>query len=118
MVDPAQQELWTPSFVLWTGGWATLALLATYWLVEVRHWPAWGRRFGINAIAAYAGSEILQVALLALGWQEPIYQHAFASWIAPLAGPRPASLAFAIACVALWWAVVWWLDRRRIYLKL
>lgn len=115
---PLNKNLWTPSFVLWTGGWAMLALLAAYWLVERRHWPAWGRRFGVNAIAAYAGSEILQVALPALGWQEPLYRHAFASWIAPLAGDKLASLAFAVASVALWWAVVWWMDRRRLYLKL
>lgn len=115
---PFNKNLWTPSFALWTGGWAVLALLACYGLIEVHGLPAWGRRFGVNAIAAYAGSEILQVALPALGWQEPIYQHAFASWLAPLAGAKFASLAFAIASVALWWAVVWWMDRKRVYLKL
>lgn len=115
---PFNKNLWTPSFVLWTAGWATLALLACYWLVDVRGWPAVGRRFGVNAIAAYAGSELMQVALPALGWQEPIYRHGFANWIAPLAGDKAASLAFAIVFVAFWWAVVWWMDRRRIYLKL
>ena len=28
------------------------------------------------------------------------------------------SLAYALAFVALWWVIVWALDRRRIYLKL
>jgi predicted acyltransferase len=115
---PLNKNLWTPSFVLWTGGFAILALVACYWLVDVRGWPALGRRFGVNAIAAYAGSEFMQVALPALGWQEPIYRHGFAGWIAPLAGDKVASLAFAIVFVAFWWAVVWWMDRRRIYLKL
>lgn len=115
---PFNKNLWTPSFVLWTAGWATLALLACHWLIDVRGWPAVGRRFGVNAIAAYAGSELMQVALPALGWQEPIYRHGFADWIAPLAGDKAASLAFAIVFVAFWWTVVWWMDRRRIYLKL
>jgi len=115
---PLNKNLWTPSFVLWTTGWATLALLAFHALIDRRGWPAWGRRFGINAIAAYAGSELLQIALPALGWQEPIYRHGFAGWMAPRFGPYIPSLAFALAFVALWWLIVWAMDRRRIYLKL
>lgn len=115
---PFNKNLWTPSFVLWTAGWAALALVACYWLIDMQGAPAWGRRFGVNAIAAYAGSELMQVALPALGWQDAIYQHGFANWIAPLAGDKAASLAFAVVFVAFWWGVVWWMDRRRINLKL
>jgi predicted acyltransferase len=115
---PLNKNLWTPSFVLWTGGWAVLALLACHWLVDVRGWPALGRRFGVNAIAAYAGSEFMQVALPALGWQRPIYEQGFARWIAPWGGEELASLAFAIVFVAFWWAIVWAMDRHRLYLKL
>jgi predicted acyltransferase len=115
---PFNKNLWTPSFVLWTAGWAFLALLFCHWWVERRGRPALGRRFGVNAIAAYAGSELMQVLLPALGWQKPLYRHLFASWIAPLAGPWIASLAWAMAFVALWWAIVWAMDRRQIHLKL
>ncbi|HET6805140.1 MAG TPA: heparan-alpha-glucosaminide N-acetyltransferase domain-containing protein [Frateuria sp.] len=115
---PLNKNLWTPSFVLWTGGWAILALLACHWLVDRRGWPALGRRFGMNAIAAYAGSELMQILLPALGWQEPLYRHLFAGWITPLAGPWVASLAWAVAFVVLWWAIVWIMDRQRIHLKL
>jgi predicted acyltransferase len=115
---PLNKNLWTSSFVLWCGGWATLALLAFHLLIDQRNWPASGRRFGVNAIAAYAGSELMQIVLPALGWQEPLYRHGFASWITPLAGPYVASLAWAIAFVALWWGIVYVMDRRRIYLKL
>ncbi|GAB2590574.1 DUF1624 domain-containing protein [Dyella jejuensis] len=115
---PLNKNLWTPSFVLWCGGWATLALLAFHGVIDKRGWPALGRRFGVNAIAAYAGSELMQIVLPALGWQDPLYQHLFASWITPLAGPSIASLAWAVAFVALWWLIVYAMDRRRIYLKL
>lgn len=115
---PFNKNLWTPSFVLWTTGWASLALLASYWLIDLRRWPAWGRRFGVNAIAAYAGAEFMQVLLSAAGWQDPIYRHAFADWIAPWGGDKLASLAFALAFVAFWWVIVWIMDRRQIYLKL
>lgn len=115
---PFNKNLWTPSFVLWTAGWAMLALSACHLLIDRLGWPALGRRFGVNAIAAYAGSELMQILLLALGWQKPIYQHLFAGWMTPLFGPRIPSLAFAVVFVAVWWLIVWAMDRRRIYLKL
>jgi predicted acyltransferase len=115
---PLNKNLWTSSFVLWTAGWATLALLAFHWLIDRHGWPAWGRRFGVNAIAAYAGSELMQILLPALGWNQPIYQHLFAGWMTPLVGPYVPSLAFAIAFVTVWWLIVWAMDRQRIYLKL
>jgi predicted acyltransferase len=87
-------------------------------LIDQRSWPAWGRRFGVNAVAAYAGSELMQILLPGLGLQEPIYNYAFAGWIAPVAGPYVASLAFAVVFVAVWWAIVYVLDRRRMYIKL
>jgi len=116
--QPLNKNLWTPSFVLWCAGWSMLALLAFHVLVDRYGWPALGRRFGVNAIAAYAGSELMQIVLPALGWQEPIYQRLFARPITPLAGAYVASLAYALAFVAVWWLIVCAMDRRRWYLKL
>lgn len=118
MAFPFNKNLWTSSFVLWTGGWAMLALALFHVLVDQRGWPAIGRRFGVNAVAAYAGSELMQILLPGLGVQDPLYRHAFAGWITPLAGPYVASLAYSLAFVAVWWLIVYAMDRRRIYLKL
>lgn len=115
---PLNKNLWTSSFVLWCAGWAALALLASHILIDRHGWPAWGRRFGTNAIAAYAGSELMPIALVALGWQEPLYKHLFANWITPLAGPYVASLSWAIGFVAMWWLIMLAMDRRQVYLKL
>jgi predicted acyltransferase len=118
LVFPLNKNLWTSSFVLWTAGWATLALVLFHILIDQRGWPAIGRRFGVNAVAAYAGSGLMQILLPGLGIQDPLYQHAFAGWITPMAGPYVASLAFAIAFVALWWVIVYAMDRRKLYIKL
>jgi predicted acyltransferase len=56
--------------------------------------------------------------LVAPGWLEPLYRHGFADWITPRAGPYAASLAYALAFVAVWWVVVRWLDARRFYFKI
>jgi len=118
LVFPHNKNLWTSSFVLWCAGWGMLALALFHALIDQHGWPSFGRRFGVNAVAAYAGSELMQILLPALGVQGPLYQHAFASWITPLAGPYVASIAFAVAFVALWWVIVYAMDRREIYVKL
>lgn len=118
LVLPFNKNLWTPSFVLWTGGWAMLALGLAHDAIDRRGWPPIGRRFGVNAIAAYAGSELMQILLPATGAQQWLYTEGLARWITPLAGPYVASLAWAIAFVALWWVIVWAMDRRGIHLKL
>jgi predicted acyltransferase len=43
-----------------------------------------------------------------------VYRRGFASWLAP----EPASMAFAIAGVSLWLALLYPLYKRRIFLKL
>nr|WP_199046352.1 heparan-alpha-glucosaminide N-acetyltransferase domain-containing protein [Dyella sp. ASV24] len=115
---PLNKNLWTSSFVLWTAGWATLALVLFHVLIDQRGWPAIGRRFGVNAVAAYAGSELMQILLSGLHVQSSLYQHLFASWITPMAGPYVASLAFAVVFVVVWWVIVYVMDRRKIYVKL
>jgi predicted acyltransferase len=115
---PFNKNLWTSSYVLWTAGWAMLALALCHALIDDRKWPALGRRFGVNAIAAYVGSAAMVYAFAGFGWWEPIYRIGFSDWMTPRFGPYLPSLAFAAAFVGLWWGVVWWMDRRRWYLKL
>ena len=114
---PLNKNLWTPSYALWTAGWAVLALWLAHLLVDRRGFPAFGRRFGVNAIAAYAGSAVMVYALAGLGWWEPAYRAGFADWMTPRFGPYLPSLAFAVAFVSVWWLVVLWMDRRGWYLK-
>jgi predicted acyltransferase len=109
---PLNKNLWTSSYVLWSGGWAMLALAVSHVFVDIRGWPAIGRSFGVNAIVAYAGSALMVYVFAALGWWEPIYRIGFNGWMTPSLGPHAASLAFALAFVAAWWAAMWWMDRR------
>ncbi|MFT3763642.1 MAG: heparan-alpha-glucosaminide N-acetyltransferase domain-containing protein [Pseudoxanthomonas sp.] len=115
---PINKNLWTSSYVLWTGGWAMLALAAAHVLIDRWCWPALGRRFGVNAIAAFAGSGLLLCALSALGWWSAIYQVGYAGWMTPRFGPYVPSLAFALSYVLLWWLIVWFMDRRGWHLKI
>lgn len=113
---PLNKQLWTPSFVLWTGGLAALALAAAHVWVDQKGGRPWGRAFGLNAIAAYAGAWMCTVLLEGFGLMAPIYAKGF-GWLEPLVGPFGRSLAFALVFVAVWAVIVRVLDKRRIYIK-
>lgn len=115
IVLPLNKQLWTPSYVLWTGGLAALALWLAHVLIDQKGWPAWGRRFGVNAITAYLGASVMSVALLATGAWGWVWQQLAAAMPGAL---ELASMLQALAFVTLWWGVAWWLDRHRIYLKI
>jgi predicted acyltransferase len=115
---PFNKNIWTSSFALWTAGLAMLATWLCHYLIDERGWAPIGRRFGVNAIAAYAGAESMQSILPATGLQDKI-----TSWLGNAStqwhfDPRIASLSYAIAFVVFWWLIVLVMDRRRIYLKL
>jgi predicted acyltransferase len=116
-VFPLNKALWTSSYAVFAAGCASLALALAHVLVDRLGWPALGRRFGANAIAAYVGAAVTTYLLLGLGWMQPLYRHAFAGWITPRFGPHVSSLAFALSFVGAWWLVVWAMDRRGWHLK-
>ena len=100
---------------LWLGPILALALWLGHVLIDKKGWPPLGRRFGVNAITAYLGASVMSVALMASGAWGWIWQQ--------LANAMPqalelASMLQALVFVALWWGVAWWLDRRKIYLKI
>ncbi|SEL51652.1 Predicted acyltransferase [Roseateles sp. YR242] len=115
-IMPINKNLWTPAFVLWTGGVAALALLVAHRLIDRQGFPAIGRSFGVNAIAAYAGAWLCTVLLEGFGLMAPLYANGF-GWVSRLAGPDAASLAFAVAFVLVWAVIVRVMDKRRIYIK-
>ena len=117
LVFPLNKNLWTSSFVLWTGGWALLALAAAHAAIDRRRWPAIGRSLGVNAIAVYAGSWLMVCALEGLHWGRPLYRAGFA-WMTPETGPYLPSLAWAVAFVAGWWAIAVAMERRGMRIRI
>ena len=109
---PWNKNLWTPSFVLWSGGWAMAALWLLHGWMDVRGHRVPGRSLGRNAITVYVGSEALVIALVGAGVLAPLYATLFAGWMTPRFGPYLPSLAYALCFTAAWWGVAWLMDRR------
>jgi predicted acyltransferase len=126
LVFPVNKNLWSPPFVLLTAGLAATLFGLVWWVVDVRGVRGWTGPFvtyGKNAIAVYVASEVFSGAVNTIRWaapagaalslQERLHQALFASWLPA----SPAALAYALANVALFWALAWWMDRKGIYLK-
>ena len=124
---PINKNLWTSSFVLFTGGFALLALALGYWVIDVRGARAWTTPwlvFGMNAILAYALAAIVaeisidfeftdshRQATTLHGW---IYDRLFV----PYASPLNASLAFAIFFTFVIFLLLWPLYHKRVFLRI
>jgi len=109
---PLNKQLWTSSFVLWTGGFGMLALALAHQLIDVCGWPPLGRAMGVNAIAAYAGSWLATCVLEGYGIMPPLYREVFAQHLTPLFGAEIASLTFALAFTAVFWLLMALFYRR------
>ncbi|AGP39420.1 acyltransferase family protein [Sorangium cellulosum] len=120
------RSLYSSSFALFTAGVAAVVLAACVWIVDLKGWRRWGAPFlifGANPIAAYVGSTMMGHLLYHVSRTgddgartsalQLLYTRLFASWLSPL----NASLAFALAAVALWLVLLYPLHRRGIFLK-
>lgn len=117
MFFPINKALWTSSFVLYTGGWATIALAFSYWLIDVQgrsRFTGFFLPFGANAITAYVLSAFIPhyTNLIHIGGSS-IYQMLFE----PYYSPYNASLAAAIVMTLFIWVIMWVLYKFKIIIK-
>jgi predicted acyltransferase len=116
---PINKALWTSSFVLYTGGLATICLAFCYWMIDVngrQRFTSFFIPFGVNAITAYVLSNYIPhyLGMIKLNSTDGLYQVLFIRWLSPI----NASLAMGLFWVILIWFVMWVLWRRRILIKI
>jgi predicted acyltransferase len=122
---PINKSLWTSSYVLFTGGVAAALLAVCYWLCDIRESQLVKRitepfvALGRNAILLFVLSGLLAKTLIYLKWPDAslslggwIYMRAFL----PVAPSHIASLLYAIANLAVLYALLAVLHRKRLYL--
>ena len=113
---PINKKLWTSSFALFMAGLDFVLFAGFAWAVDVRGWQRPVRPFvvlGMNAIAVYMVSELLETQLRVMRLREALYVRVFA----PLASPTNASLLYALAYTLLMFVVAWMLYRRQWFLR-
>jgi predicted acyltransferase len=126
-VLPINKSLWTSSYALLMSGLACLCLAACVWIVDVRGWKRWAAPLawlGRNAIAAFTLSTLGAIALIAIkvtgpeGKPRSLWTTIHRTVFDRFADPRLGSLLFAMAYLAVWFAVFGVLYRKRIFIRL
>lgn len=122
LVFPINKKLWTSSYVLVTVGWDLLILAGLIFVIEVRNQKSWTyffEVFGKNTLALYVLAWIVVdiFALIPVGGttlRGLYYDTLFTSWL----DPKAASFFFSLSYMVLIWLIGWWMDRKKIYIKL
>ncbi len=123
---PINKNLWTSSFVLFTAGFACVALATCLWLIDVYHVRGWTQPFavyGLNPLIAFAGSGLMARLIYSLihvsyqGERIPLQAWTYRVAFQPYFTDKFASLLWALCFVAFWYGILWVLYKRNIVVK-
>ena len=110
LVFPIITMLWTSSYVLFANGWAMLVFALFYWIIDVRGWRKWAFPFvviGMNAITIYVVQSQFNFIHVA---------NILIRGVVRFTGEF-TTLVTVAAVVAVKWLFLYFLYRRKIFLK-
>jgi len=114
-INPVVKRIWTPAWTLFSGGWCFLLLAAFCWVIEVRRYRRWAFPLivvGLNSIAAYMIAHLFEDFFVA-SFRTHLGPGAF-GWFG--AGWQP--LLQGLAVLALYWLILFWMYRRKLFLRI
>ena len=123
---PINKGLWTSSYVVFMCGWALVCLAMFYWLIDVKGYTKWATPFviyGMNAITVFVLSGLVAKSMGLIRWTQAdgtvisLQRYLYTTLFAPLAGPLNASLLWAICFITVMFGVVWFMWKRKWFLK-
>jgi predicted acyltransferase len=130
-ICPSVKRIWTPAWVLFSGGWCFLFLAGFAALLDTgRLWGGWAYPLvviGANSIAAYVAAWLLKgfvVESIKTHFGQRVFVEPF-EWLHRHLGPnlfaQPAAyepLASGFAVLAVFWLGLWWMYRRKVFVKI
>jgi predicted acyltransferase len=130
-IIPFAKELWTPSFVLYTAGWAYLVFSMLYWTIDQKGFRRFADpliMYGRNPILIYFAAATLMYITVIIRWtgsdghlvrlKQYLFFNLVSCWATPLFGPYVASAMWGLLYIAAFGALAWWLGKREIYVKI
>ena len=114
-ICPVVKRIWTPSWVLFSGGWCFLLLTAFHAVIDefgLRRWSFGFEVVGRNSIAAYCLSELLR-GFIADNLETHLGEHALL-----VLGPAYRTLLQGAASLFVLWLILFWMYRRRLFLRI
>lgn len=121
LVFPINKPIWTSSYVLLTIGWDLVLIGSLIWIIEIvslKKWTYFLEVFGKNPLFIFVMSGVFVMLMNIIligetsmkGW---LYNNLYLSWLTDY----NASLLFAITYMLLMWLMGYWMDKKKIYIK-
>ncbi len=108
---PIIKKMWTVTYVMLAGGISALLLALFYYVIDVRgskSWTLFFRVFGMNSITIYMGARIVSFYGIS---------RFFLNWISVHFSEEWGAVFIAIGVLILQWALLDFLYRKRIFLR-
>ncbi|HKX28606.1 MAG TPA: DUF5009 domain-containing protein [Blastocatellia bacterium] len=113
-VCPIVKRIWTPSWVLFSGGACFLLTAAFNWVIEIRGYRRWAFPLvviGMNSIAAYLIAHLFEEFLV-----RSFHTHLGVN-VFKLFGDALEPFVAGAAVLLVYWLILFWMYRRQLFLK-
>jgi predicted acyltransferase len=113
-ICPIVKRIWTPAWTLFSGGVCFLFLAAFSWLIEMKGWRRWAFPLtvvGMNSIAAYLIADLFGESII-----RNVHIH-LGERIFAVLGTRLQPLLFGITVMLIYWLILYWMFRRKLFLR-
>jgi len=114
-ICPIVKRIWTSSYTLYSGGLVILILAGFYALIDLKGWRRWAFPLivvGMNSIAIYVMSWTMQDFL------RTALQTNMGGVISALVSPALLPVAYGIGVMFILWMILFWMYRRKIFLRI
>lgn len=130
---PINKKIWTSSYVILTTGLACVIIGIIIWLVELNNWRgAWASFFSVfgkNPLFIFVFSAFLPRTLGLIRIPDGLSKTGAPKFLSPLSwfyrnvckplfeNEKNASLLYALCFITFMWLIVYWMDKKKIYIK-
>jgi len=133
MVFPINKKIWTSSYTVYTTGLAIITIATMIYLIEFKNVKGGLARFfdvfGKNALFVFALSAFLPKGLALIRIPDHLNDKGVMTYTNPWnwlyqkvlinipGDPKIGSLLYALCVITLMWAICYWMDKKKIYVK-
>lgn len=114
-VCPLVKRIWTPSWAIFSAGWAALFLAFFFYVVDVRGWRRWTLPFlvvGMNSIAMYV------IVHVAEGYTAEALRTHLGKGTFQLFGAAYEPILVGGTSLLIFWLMLYWMYRRKIFIRI
>jgi predicted acyltransferase len=114
-VCPSVKRIWTPTWTIFSGGWCFLLLAGFYAVIDVLGFRRWAFPLvviGMNSIAIYVLAHLIDRFIVSS------FQTHFGPNIFRVLGEGYAPLLSGGATILVFWLMLYWMYRKRLFVKI